>query len=45
VQIKYKEGLSTNIALYFENGTRYGHNYTERRIGTRMRSIKWCHFR
>jgi len=32
-----------NISLYFENGTRYGHTYYQRRIGTRMRSIEWCH--
>ena len=49
VQVKYKEGMnnwrfSTNISLYFENGTRNGHSYNGRRIGTRMRSIKWCHF-
>jgi len=38
--------FSTNrpISLYFENGTRYGLSYNGRRIGTRMRSIKWCHF-
>jgi len=36
--------FSTNISLYIENGTRYGHSYNERRIGTRMRSIEWCHF-
>jgi len=49
VQVKYNEGmknwrLSTNISFYFENGTGYGHSYTGRRIGTRMRSIEWCHF-
>ena len=26
--------LSTNISLYYENGTRYGRCYTEGRIGT-----------
>ena len=31
--------FSTNISHYFENGTRYGHSYNGRRIGTRMRSI------
>jgi len=34
----------TNISLYFENGTRYGHSYNGRRIGTRMRFIERCHF-
>jgi len=29
--------FSTNISLYFENGTRYAHSYDERRIGTGMR--------
>jgi len=32
--------FSTNISLYFENGTRYGHSYNGRRLGTRMRSIE-----
>jgi len=36
--------FSTNISLYFENGTRYDHSYNKT-IGTRMRSIEWCHFR
>jgi len=36
--------FSTNILLYYENSERYGHSYTERRIGSRMRSIEWCHF-
>ena len=31
VQVKYKgyekSAFSTNISLYFENGTRYGHSY------------------
>jgi len=26
--------LSTNISLYFENGTRYGHSYNGRRINS-----------
>jgi len=30
--------------LAFGNDTRYGHNYNGRRIGTRMQSIKRCHF-
>jgi len=34
--------FSTNISLYFENGTRYGHSYNERQLGTRMRSTEWC---
>jgi len=32
--------FSTNISLYFENGTRYGHCYNGRRIWF----IEWCHF-
>ena len=36
--------FSTNISLYFENGERYGHSCNRRRIGTRTRSIEWCHF-
>jgi len=36
--------FSTNISLYFKNGTRYGHSYSGRRIGTRLQSIEWCHF-
>jgi len=24
--------------------TQYGHSYDEKRIGTRMRSVEWCHF-
>ena len=33
-----------NISLYFEIGTRCGYSYNGRRIGTRMRSVEWCHF-
>ena len=48
VQVKYKgyENLafSAIISPYFENGTRYGHNYNGGRIRSRMRSIEWCHF-
>jgi len=36
--------FSTNKPLYLANDTKYRHRYYERRIGTRMRSIKWCHF-
>jgi len=36
--------FSINISLYFENGTRYGHSYSGRQIGTRTRSIERCHF-
>jgi len=32
------------ISLYVRNDTRYGHSYNERRIVTRMHSIKWRHF-
>ena len=35
--------FSTNKSLYLANSTRYRHSYYGRRIGTRMRSIKWCH--
>jgi len=31
-------------AEYLRNGCRYSYSYYERRIGTRMLSIKWCHF-
>jgi len=42
VHIKWKGywHFSTNISLYFENGTRYGHSYNRRRIGTPTRSIE-----
>jgi len=36
--------FSTNKSLYLANDTRYRYSYYGRRIGTRMRSIKWCHF-
>jgi len=36
--------ISTNKSLYLANDTKYRHSYYRRRIGTRMRSIKWCHF-
>jgi len=36
-------GFQPNLAL-FRNGTRYGHSYNGRRIGTRIRSIESCHF-
>jgi len=36
--------FSTNKSLYLTNDTRYRHSYYGRRIGTRMRPIKWCHF-
>ena len=46
---KYRWGrinsrFSTNKSLYLANDTKYRHSYYGRRIGTRMRSIKWCHF-
>jgi len=46
---KYRWGIkisrfSTNKSLYLANDTRYRHSYYGRRIGTRMRSIRWCHF-
>jgi len=33
--------VQTNKSLYLANDR---HSYYERRIGTRMRFIKWCHF-
>jgi len=46
---KYRWGIkisrfSTNKWLYLANDTWYRHSYYGRRIGTRMQSIKWCHF-
>jgi len=46
---KYRCGIKisrfwTNNSLYLANDTRYRHSYYGRRIGTRIRSIKWCHF-
>ena len=46
---KYRWGrknsrFSTNKSLYLANNTKYRHSYYGRWIGTRMRSIKWCHF-
>jgi len=46
---KYRWGIqisrfSTNKSLYLADDTRYRYSYYGRRIGTRMRSIKWCHF-
>jgi len=34
--------FSTNKSLYLANDTSYRHSYYGTRIGTRMRSIKWC---
>jgi len=36
--------FSASSSLYFEDDTGYGRRYNRRRIGTRMRSIEWCHF-
>jgi len=36
--------FSTNKSLYLANGAIYRHSYYGRWIGTRIRSIKWCHF-
>ena len=46
---KYRWGkkisrFSTNMSLYHANDTIYRHSCYGRRIGTRMRSIKWFHF-
>jgi len=46
---KYRWGLkklwfSTNKSLYLANDTKYRHSYYGRRIGTHMRSNKWCYF-
>ena len=32
------------LNIYLANDARYRHSYYGRRIETRMRSIKWCHF-
>ena len=46
VQVKYKGDekltLSTNISLYFENGTKYSNSYNGIRMRTRMRSVMQC---
>ena len=39
-----QSGISRYILLYLANDTRYGPIYSGRRIGTRIRSIKWCYF-
>jgi len=48
VQVKWKgyEKLAffDIVSLYFENSTRHGHSYNGKRIGTRMRTIEWCHY-
>ena len=36
--------FSINKSVYFASDTRQHHSYYGRRIGTHMRSIKWCHF-
>jgi len=36
--------FSTNKSRHLAKDGRYRHGYYRRRIGTRMRSIKWCHF-
>jgi len=46
---KYRWGIkisrfSTNKSLYLANDTKYRYRYYGWRIGTHMRSIKWCHF-
>jgi len=46
---KYRWGIqisrfSTNKSSYLANYTIYRHSYYGRRIGSRMRSIKWYHF-
>jgi len=32
------------LLLYVGNGTRYGRSFYGTQIGTRTRSIEWCHF-
>jgi len=39
-----KSWFTTNISLYLGNDTKYGHSYHWTLIGTRMPSVKWCHF-
>jgi len=44
---KYRWGIQISrfsMSLYLANDTKYRHSYYGRRIGTRTRSIKWCHF-
>jgi len=46
---KYRWGIKisrfpTDKSLYLANETKYRHSYHGGRIGTSMRSIKWCHF-
>ena len=48
---KYRWGIqiaqfftNKSLPVYLANDTRYRHSYYGRWIGTRMRSIKWCHF-
>jgi len=36
--------FSATISLNFENGKRCGYSYNGKRIGSRMRSVEWCHF-
>jgi len=36
--------FSTHKSLHLANDARYRHSYYGKWIGTRMRSIKWCHF-
>jgi len=38
------ELLVTNKSLFLANDAWYRHSYYGRRMGTRMRSIRWCHF-
>ena len=44
VKYRWRIKISTNKSLYLANHTRYRHSYYGRRIGTSMRSIKWCQF-
>ena len=41
--INFKTYLLTN-SLYLANDTAWRHSKYGSQIGTRMRSIKWCHF-
>ena len=39
-----KNHTSTNISVYLENDTRYGHSYYGMRIGNRTTAFEWYHF-
>ena len=48
MQVKYKGhekiGVFQPISRFISKTVQYTASYNERRRGTRMRSIEWCHF-